>query len=148
MMRNAAIVGVISVILAWNLNTIRYEGKIANMRSAHSEELALAHAKARQQEREWATKIEEVKNEAREEVGRLERDIVDAERLRSELAIAARRSAESASSSCGSETAPAPSMVCADLLEIVDRRAGQLAQEADRRGIAGAACEAAYDLVL
>lgn len=147
-MRNMMIVAVLSAVLAWNINTVRYEGKISQLRAEQAEALSLAHARARQKEREWATKIEEVKSEAREEIGRLERDIDDAERMHSELADAARRAAESAASSCRSETAPAPSVVCADLLESVDRRAGQLAEEADRRRVAGAACEAAYDILL
>lgn len=147
-MRTAIIVGAIAVVLAWNINTVRYESRLAAMRAEQAEALSLAHARARQQEREWATKLEEVKSEAREEIGRLERDIDDAERMHSELASAARRAAESATATCGSEAAPAPSVVCADLLESVDRRAGQLAEEADRRRVAGAACQAAYDLLL
>lgn len=124
--------------------------------NAQAKELAEDRAKAeqeqREQEQEWQRKLNQVQANAQQQIESLETDLVAAGTAADGLREQAKRMAERASRSCASSstgTSGAPtettSMVLADVLERIDKRAGELAEAYDRSRIAGLACEEAYD---
>ena len=119
--------------------------------------LAAAADQARQTEAQWRTRHQEVQDHARRQVqaavadGARARDAADGLRQRAD-ALAARCAGPSpANAAIGAEpanrgeTASGSAAVLADVLREVAHMAVELAAVADARGVAGAACERAYD---
>lgn len=113
-----------------------------------------AIADARAEEARRADEMERIAREAQESLDRSRADAVAAsaaaERLRRQLAAftAAARAAPADPSAAPSGTSAGdPIGVLADVLERADRRAGVLAEFADRAHAAGLTCERIYDSV-
>lgn len=111
-----------------------------------------AIADARAEEARRADEMERIAREAQELLDRSRADAADAgaaaERLRRQLAAftsAARATPTDPGAPASGQAAGDPIGVLADVLERVDRRAGVLAEFADRAHAAGLACERAYD---
>lgn len=64
------------------------------------------------------------------------------------VAAACDRSASDTAFAPASAAAPSPGVLLADVLRRIDTAAGELAAVADQRGVAGAACVAAYDALV
>jgi Flp pilus assembly protein TadB len=132
---------------AWHDHQVR-EQATASIRA----EVAQATIKAQQEAAtETARRVQaqsEIANDAhaQAEHARADADAAAAarDRLRDRLAAVV-ASAGHPSSATGSEAAGDPIGVLAVVLGRADERAGLLADLADKRGIAGAACERAYD---
>lgn len=117
----------------------------------HAQALAKAHAQARLTEARWRTTIEGVQIDAREQLAQVADDAATAaataDGLRRELDRIRRRAASCAAASGGSAPGRDSTELLADLLAEVESAGRAMAAEADRRGVAGAACERAYDVV-
>lgn len=146
------------LLLGWLLQGWRLGADVAEARqelAAYRAEVArkaaMAEAAAREEEQRRQKEIEEIRDAAR---GELERASADA-RAADELAVGLQREVDrlrrSRSATCDtiaaqrSQAAESVVDVLADLLVEVERAGREMAAEADRRGIAGRACEAAYD---
>lgn len=110
-----------------------------------------AEAEARETERRWTAAMEDVANEHQTQIAQARADADAAasagERLRqrvAELAAGCRRAAGGAAVAGAGQAADATARVLADVFSEVERVGREMAEEADRRGIAGAACERAY----
>ena len=115
----------------------------------HAQALAKAHAQARLTEARWRTTIEGVQIDAREQLAQVADDAATAaataDGLRRELDRIRRRAASCAAAAGGSAPGRDSTELLADLLAEVESAGRAMAAEADRRGVAGAACERAYD---
>ena len=117
--------------------------------------LAEAKAKAlevaRDEEQRRQSAIEQVRQDAEQQIARAEADATAAADAADGLREQARRLAARASQ-CSSNPSPTqgskatakPTAVLAELLGEMEAAGRAMAKEADRRGIAGAACEVAY----
>lgn len=115
----------------------------------HAQALAKAHAQARLTEARWRTTIEGVQIDAREQLAQVADDAATAaataDGLRRELDRIRRRAASCAAAAGGSAPGRDSTELLADLLAEVESAGRAMAAEADRRGVAGEACERAYD---
>ena len=115
----------------------------------HAMALAKAHAQARLTEARWRTTIEGVQIDAREQLAQVADDAATAaataDGLRRELDRIRRRAASCAAAADGSAPGRDSTELLADLLAEVESAGRAMAAEADRRGVAGLACERAYD---
>lgn len=115
----------------------------------HAQALAKAHAQARLTEARWRTTIEGVQIDAREQLAQVADDAATAaataDGLRRELDRIRRRAASCPAAADGSAPGRDSTELLADLLAEVESAGRAMAAEADRRGVAGAACERAYD---
>ena len=110
-----------------------------------------ADAQARETEAGWKTKIDEVSNDAKQQIDSLQIDLADAgraaDRLRSAAKIAASRARENSGAADPGAGQSCPDT--ADLLStLLDRHSAELVAVggySDRLRIAGLACERAYD---
>lgn len=115
----------------------------------HAAAVAQAESKARKIERELTEKMEVLDRETQqklEQVAIAERSAAD-ERVRSaaeEYAARYRRAASLATAAAERQAADTAIRMFAELLSQTDELAGVYAAEADRRRLAGLACEAAY----
>lgn len=128
---------------------------LAGDRAAQARAAAAAEKKARIEEIRRETERQEVIHHAREQTAAAEAAARDAGRaaagLRQQVAAlvaAGRRTAAHPGASGGGTPAADALDLLADMLGRADDRAGALAAEADRRGIAGRACVAAYDALI
>ena len=110
-----------------------------------------AESAARETERSWTAAMERVVNEHQTQIDQARADADAAasagERLRqrvAELTAGCRRAAGGSAVAGSGQAADATARVLADVFSEVERVGREMAAEADRRGIAGAACEAAY----
>ena len=110
-----------------------------------------AESAARETERRWTAAMESVVNEHQTQIDQARADADAAasagERLRqrvAELTAGCRRAAGGSAVAGSGQAADATARVLADVFSEVERVGREMAEEADRRGIAGAACEAAY----
>lgn len=114
----------------------------------NAQALAKAHAQARLTEARWRTTIEGVQIDAREQLAQVADDAATAaataDGLRRELDRIKRRAASCPASADGSAPGRDSTELLADLLAEVESAGRAMAAEADRRGVAGAACERAY----
>ncbi|EKP0262641.1 DUF2514 domain-containing protein [Aeromonas sobria] len=121
-----------------------------------SAELAEARARniqlAREEEQRRQRAIDKVRQDAEQQISRVETDAAAASAVAAGMLEQARRLATRASQ-CAShssvtqsgDAARQPAVVLADLLGRADARAGELAKAFDRARTAGLACERAYD---
>lgn len=146
------------LLLGWLLQGWRLGMDVAEARQALAEyqagaatRAAEAEAAARAEEQRRQRVIEEVRDEARGMVERASADarVADerADGLQREVARlrAGRGATCSAIASRRGEAAGDSLGMLADVLIEMERAGRELAAEADRRGVAGRACEAAYD---
>lgn len=120
-----------------------------------SAELAEARAQnvqlAREEEQRRQRAVDKVKQDAEQQIARVETDAAAASAVATRVLEQARRLATRASQ-CAShssvtqsgDAARQPAVVLADLLGRADARAGELARAYDRARTAGLACERAY----
>lgn len=109
----------------------------------------------RQKERSWQQTFDQKQREADAQIDKERRNAVAsraaADRLQSGIqdAIASLQQGRSlvAGTTTSSKTAASTGVLLAELYRSIDQRAGDLAEEADRRGKAGLTCEAAYDSI-
>lgn len=146
-------------VAAWQMQSWRYDARIARIErdhqttlAAHAEAAAHAQATARAEELRRITAIEEIKNEAENRMAVAvadERRAADV-RLHDELAALSaryRRAANDPAAASNCAAARTAAGVLADLLAESDDLAAIYAATADRNRIAGLTCEAAYDAV-
>ncbi|MCE9936003.1 DUF2514 family protein [Aeromonas salmonicida] len=106
---------------------------------------------AREEEQRRQRAIDEVRQDAEQQIARVETDAAAASAVAAGVLEQARRLAARANQ-CAShtgaaqpgETARQPAVVLADLLSRADARAGELARAYDRARASGLACERAY----
>lgn len=146
-------------LAAWNIQGWRLAAEVERVNANHAAYVAAIEQDARkaieQQRHAEARAAEEVERIARESHEALERSRADADAartaadgLRRQLAAylaAARAGAAHPGPAAPGAPAGDPIGVLADVLERADRRAGVLAEFADRAHAAGIACERAYD---
>lgn len=141
---------------------LRAEAALAKERQGWAEErqrlttAALAESeRARQIEAQWRDKQAEVQNHAQSQIRAAAADAARArdaagllrkraEALAAQCARASDQQAPDPSFAGRGQAAPDPGAMLADLLSRLAHTAGELAQVADARGAAGAACEKAY----
>lgn len=115
----------------------------------HAQALAKANAQARLTEARWRTTIEGVQIDAREQLAQVADDAATAaataDGLRRELDRIRRRASSCPATAGGSSPGRDSTELLADLLAEVESAGRAMAAEADRRGVAGEACERAYD---
>lgn len=141
----------LSATAAWQWQANSYGAQLADLRTAQAEALATAQAQARTEEQRRQLAVEGIRHDAQTHIAQAATDAAAADRtadgLRVELARLKRRPASCPGATAGSEAGPDTTAVLADLLEEVERAGRAMAAEADRRGIAGGACERSYDAV-
>lgn len=115
----------------------------------HAQAMAKSHAQARLTEARWRTTIDGVQIDAREQLAQVADDAATAaataDGLRRELDRIRRRAASCAAAAGGSAPGRDTAELLADLLAEVESAGRAMAEEADRRGVAGEACERTYD---
>lgn len=121
----------------------------AKVRAEYTAAALVAEQAARDKETKWQQEIDGVAYDAKKKLDDLEGRLNAANAARNGLRAATDRAANRArANSCATDTGPPtgdPIGVLADVLGRADQRAGELADIAERRGIAGTACEKAYD---
>jgi hypothetical protein len=125
---------------------------LAGDRAAYARTAATAEKAARAEESRREAEKQEITRNAQEQIATADAAARDAGRaaagLRQQVdafVAAGRRAAAHPSPAVGSPPTTDALDLLADVFWRADDRAGALAAEADRRGIAGAACERAYD---
>lgn len=129
----------------WRAKWAEQSQRLAEAQRAYSE-LARAEENRRQQA------INEVTQNAQTEIDRARADADAARAAADGLRDQAKRLAAAAGKTCGASGHAAPGktasnagMVLADVLGLVEEAGRSMAEEADRRRIAGMVCEQAYD---
>lgn len=148
-----ACLGLAVLVLIQDARLSDVEAEYAGFRSDVAEAGRKAEAAEREKERAWNARIAEIEKDGQAKIRDLladERDAVAAlERMRRRAA-----EAERTSRACGNSITARLSastgdagLLPADMLEGLGEAARLYALEADRRGIAGRACEASYNAV-
>lgn len=139
------------LLLGWLVNGWRNGAELADMQRAHAEAAANAQFGARIEEQRRVSAIEEVQRNAQEQLAAAAADAAAADRtaagLREQVERLSRRPARCPAAAGGGESADPARVVLADVLLEMERRGRDLAAEADRRRVAGLACESAYGVV-
>lgn len=131
----------------------------ADTRAQHAQQIAAlaeaarqAEADARTEEQRRTEEVQKAADDARQAMERARADAVAAadagDRLRKHIAtITAARcaGASGAAAASGGTPADATARMLADVFSEMERAGRAMAEEADRRGIAGAACESGYN---
>ncbi|WP_176443149.1 DUF2514 family protein [Pseudomonas segetis] len=149
--RNLAIVATLLAVFlsgAW-INGARWEANhtayVADVERRNS--IALDQARSEEQRRQTA--IEGIRKDAQDKIDAAAIDATvagaTADGLRAELDRIKRARSSCASATNGSQAGADSTAVLTDLLEEVERAGRAMAQEAQRRGNAGRACEKSYD---
>lgn len=146
-----AVLMVVSAAGAWQWQANAYGKQIAGIERDQAKANERAETKARTEEQRRQTAIEVIRNDAAKTQAIANADAAaadaTADSLRAELDRIKRRAAGCASATTGSATAESATGVLADLLSEVEAAGRAMAAEADRRGVAGGACELSYDAV-
>lgn len=136
-------------LVAWNWQGSRYETRLADLRSAHSQALAEAQERARRIEQGWQAAIDEVRKDAKQNEEAVAAELGSANdelaRLREASASRASRATSDTAPACRSTPASGALILYSELLDQCSGRVLDLAGEADRRRVAGMACEAYAD---
>jgi hypothetical protein len=134
---------------AWSWQANAYTAQIATMRADQAQSLATAQAQARSEEQRRQTALEIIRNESHQSTEQAIADATAADAtadgLLLELDRLKRRAAICAGATVGGTPTKDAITVLADLLSEVESAGRAMAAEADRRGIAGSACERSYD---
>lgn len=156
----ALALGIALAVLGWRHQSLRVE--FAEARTAWAGERAAAAAAAasasesyRNTEAQLRAALQENADAARQDLDRARRDAaaarVSAGRLRDAAAVAAAACSGGAAvdpaAAPGSAPAAGPGVLLADVLVLVEEAGRAMAEEADKRGIAGATCEADADAI-
>lgn len=135
--------------VGWNWQGARWESRYIALGAEYAEKRAEAERQARSEETRRAAAVEGIRREARERIAAAESDAADeradADGMRKELAERTRRATQGAGACPGGSPATTALILYSELLDRADARASELAGEADRRRIAGLACEEQYD---
>ena len=135
--------------VGWSWQGSRWESKYIALGAAWAEARAAAERQARSEETRRAAAVEGIRREARERIDQIEADAAadraDADGMREELANRTRRATQGAGACPGGSPTTSTLILYSELLDRADARASELAGEADRRRIAGLACEEQYD---
>jgi hypothetical protein len=136
---------------AWSWQANAYTAQIATMQADQAQAFATAQAQARSEEQRRQTALEIIRNESRQSTEQALADAAAADAtadgLLLELDRLKRRDAICAGATVGGTPTKDATTVLADLLGEVESAGRAMAAEADRRGIAGSACERSYDAV-
>ena len=136
--------------VGWIYNGSLWSAKHERLISEHAQAVAEGQAKVRAVETLYASKLDEVVHDAQSQADAIAVDAHNAasvsERLREEN-DRLRRAASSSSAPADCSAAKRTMVLYSKLLDRADDRAGNLAKEADRRRVAGLACEASYDAI-
>lgn len=134
---------------AWQWQANAYTAQIATMQADQAQALATAQAQARSEEQRRQTALEIIRNESRQSTEQALADAAAADAtadgLQHELERLKRRAASCARATTGGASTKDATTVLADVLSEVESAGRAMAAEADRRGIAGAACERSYE---
>jgi hypothetical protein len=154
-----ALIGVLVMLLVtacgvWKVQDWRYEKQISDLAQAQAQIVARAERWAREEEQRRYIALEKVKNSAQEQIKAAVFDVGSADAAGDRLYVTAGEFVKR-SASCTVDTrvagrsasATRAAMVLSDLLQRVDKRAGELAAAYDRARIAGLACERAYESI-
>lgn len=132
----------------WAGNGWRMGEQLAQVQAGQAQALVTAQAQARSEEQRRQTALEIIRNEAHQSTEQALADAAAADAtadgLQHELGRLKRRAASCASASAGGAPAKDATTVLANVLSEVESAGRAMAAEADRRGIAGAACERSY----
>ena len=138
-------------LVAWNWQSMKYDRRIADIRSAHSEALAESEKRMRDIESGWHAAMTKVQEDARQAQADIDADLAAAgnelKRLRERSRLYSSRAAENTPASCRSTPATSALVLYSQLLDQCEARNISYSEEADRRRVAALACEAAYDEV-
>lgn len=141
---------VLTLAGGWAVDNARWTAKYEALVSTHATAVAEGERTARRKEAAAQKATDEVRTDAQEKLVALSDDLraadTTAERLR-KANDDLRRAATSAATAGRSEAATRALVLYSELLDARDRRVGELAAEADRRRIAGLACERYADEV-
>jgi len=134
---------------AYKAQDVRYRAVIADMNTASADAARDAEANARSIEQQYQAGIEEARTDGQSRIAAVQADAIaataTADSLRKQLKARTSRATQDTSTTCRGETAISTLILYSELLDGADRRAGELAEEADRRRAAGLTCERAFD---
>lgn len=134
---------------AWRWQANAYELLISEIRADQADALSEAQSQARAEEQRRQTAIEGIRRDAQDKISqaRTDADIADAaaDRLRARVEKLASTAASYSGVTPRGETASDPIILLADVFIELERAGREMAKAADARGIAGQACERAYD---
>lgn len=135
--------------VGWSWQGALGDAKYDKRETEYTEARAEAELQARSEETRRAAAVEGIRREARERIAAAESDAADeradADGMRGELTARTRRATQGAGACPGGSAITTTLILYSELLDRADARASELAQEADRRRIAGLACEDQYD---
>lgn len=133
---------------AWGIQGLRWDNDVAQIRLEASEAQGEASEKARAQEALWQENIEGIQRNAQSQIESMQvaASAADAagDSVRESANAYAAKATCSSSPDSGGASARRAAMVLSDLFGRADKRAGQLAEYADRLKVALTACNAAY----
>lgn len=136
-------------LLSWLAASWHYGERLASLKAEHATALAAAHERHRATERGWQAAMDKVREDAQHAQNAITADLAGAHDelagLREAAVRATRRSARDTCTTDGSAPAAAADVLPADLLGACAALYIDVAAEADRRRVAGQACEAAHD---
>ena len=146
----AVAAAIVAGLATWTVQGWRLSAQVERIKAEHAEALLDAEQAARARERSMIDKVEVIVREATALTQDLARDLARAAAAGDGVRDAARRAAAvcaGADSTAGLASAAARSAagVLADVLAEVELEGRAVATEADRRRIAGLACERQYD---
>ena len=145
--------GLIALVLlgfwvGWSWQGSRWESKYIALGAAWAESRAAAERQARSEETRRAAAVEGIRRDAKNQIEQAQADAdaadAAADSLREQLAERTRRATQGAGACPGGSPTTSTLVLYSELLDRADARAGELAAEADRRRVAGLACEAQY----
>lgn len=136
-------------LLAWLAASWYHGERLASLKAEHASAIAAAHERHRATERGWHAAMEKVREDAHQLQNAITTDLAGAHDelagLREAAARASRRAASDTCTADGGTPAAGAAVLPADLLGVCAALYIDVAAEADRRRIAGQACEAAHD---
>ena len=138
--------------VGWSWQGSRWESRYLALGAEYAEARAAAERKARSEETRRAAAVEGIRRDAKQQIEQAQADATaadaTADSLRQQLAERTRRATQGAGACPRGSPTIATAILYSELLDRADARAGELAAEADRRRVAGLACEAQYDSLI
>lgn len=136
-------------LLSWLAASWYHGERLASLKAEHATAIATAHERHRATERGWQAAMDKVREDAQHAQNAITADLAGAydelAGLREAAARATRRAARDTCTADGSAPAAGAAILPADLLGACAALYIDVAAEADRRRVAGLACEAAHD---
>lgn len=136
-------------LLAWLAASWYYGERLASLKAEHATAIATAHERHRATERGWQAAMDKVREDAQHAQDAITADLAGAHNelagLREAAARATRRATRDTCTADGGTPTGDAAVLPADLLGACAALYIDVAAEADRRRIAGQACEAAHD---